>query len=438
MAFVPWLGLYRERSAAIQGIGQLENETFAFGDNWTVAYIDARTELLNGYWQRFQNAQRQLLVDHSGIDAVEETITAHENSTARTYADLKAELSRLKLALQAAIQPPARIPRASEVKISTFAGKYTEWTAWRAEFKAKVLDTRMESADKIGLLMSSLKHEAAACAGRAERLDELELTRIWTKLDKTYDNTYQQVYAHICCILALPAIAHPSAEKLRAMIDTVDEHLRMLKRHAIETDHWSPIVCVMLLAKLDSETRHQWETKATLPPKPDLDALFVHMEQRILAIRNVEQSAHQAQPHHAPASTGGKPAKPNKANGHENNRYHPYRPRPSRSDGRAASRERQQSEVPTCSYCANGTKHHLWRCDGFRALETAKKFEHLRKAGLCEICLVARHAASDCAKGLCPKCKTGKHNSFLCSQQKSKQVHHVRNGRSRRRTNQHA
>lgn len=45
-----------------------------------------------------------------------------------------------------------------------------------------------------------------------------------------------------------------SAERLREMIDTIDEHLRMLKRLGIDTDAWSATVNVWKLqCLLDSE-----------------------------------------------------------------------------------------------------------------------------------------------------------------------------------------
>lgn len=56
-----------------------------------------------------------------------------------------------------------------------------------------MLDTQLDASDKISLLLGTLAKEAASCAGRAERLDQMELQRIWNKLEKTYDNKYQQV-----------------------------------------------------------------------------------------------------------------------------------------------------------------------------------------------------------------------------------------------------
>lgn len=228
------------------------------------------------------------------------------------YAAAKTKLLQLHSTVPVENAKP-RAPRASEIKVDTFGGKYTDWAAWRSQFKAKVLDANIDVSDKISLLMGVLVKEAATCAGRAERLDQVELDRIWSKLDRTYDNKYQQVYEHIAEIIGIAPMTQPSADKLRSMIDVVDQHLRMLKRFEIDTDKWSPIVCVLLLGKLDIDTRNQWESKDSLPSMPDLKALFTYLEQRILAIRNVEMSAKRientaAMAHHSAA------AKPIKSN----------------------------------------------------------------------------------------------------------------------------
>lgn len=63
-----------------------------------------------------------------------------------------------------------------------------------------------------------------------------------------------QVYAHIMQINNIAPIQTASAERLREMIDTIDEHLRMLKRLGIDTDAWSATVNVWKLqCLLDSE-----------------------------------------------------------------------------------------------------------------------------------------------------------------------------------------
>lgn len=251
-----------------------------------------------------------------------------------------------------------------------------------------------------------------------------EFTRVWAKLEKTYDNKYQQAYSHIMQILNIPHMSKPSAEKLRAMIDTTDQHLRMLKRFDVDTEQWSAIICVILLGKIDNETRGLWETKDNLPNIPDMNALFSHLEQRILAIRNMEQSARQYALVSQPAIANDKPAKAS-----------PRQPQHDSKNGvnrKPASKAEPMPPSKPCPMCANGVEHFLWRCDAFRALDSAKKLDLLKSWNICEVCLVANHAAADCSKGICPNCHKGKHNTAVCPQPKARQINHIRGGKRKR------
>lgn len=215
---------------------------------------------------------------------------------------------------------------------------------------------------------------------------------------------------------------------MRAMIDTTDGHLRMLQRFDINTDQWSAIVCVLLLDKLDPETRAQWETKEKLPQIPDLKELFTHMEQRILAIRNMEQTAR----HYGQASGKIHPGKSGKATTTEANRYQPYdRERKGITNGSQLAKPKERPTAPDCPKCGNHVKHFLWHCDGFKALSSAEQLAQLSKWNICEVCLIAKHKAADCTKGICPICKTARHNSLVCPQRVAKQVNHARGGKHR-------
>lgn len=233
------MGLLRERTAAAEIIQQIltemENQTNAL----SVPELAVRLEILDGYWSRFQDVQRELLVNFSYIDEIFNTINESERNTQASYPAAKTKLLQLHSTVPVENAKP-RASRASEIKVDTFGGKYTDWAAWRSQFKTKVLDANIDVADKISLLMGALVKEAATCAGRAERLDQVELDRIWSKVDRTYDNKYQQVYAHIAEIIGIAPMTQPSADKLRSMIDVVDQHLRMLKRFEIDTDQWGP------------------------------------------------------------------------------------------------------------------------------------------------------------------------------------------------------
>lgn len=420
--------LVRERSTAIDNMRTLQRDAVANANNWSITQLGVRLDILESYWQCFRQAQRQLMLEYSHLECVIDTMSQIEYEALELYANVKANMQQAKAELELAA-PQLKPPRPSEIKVSIFSGKYTEWSAWWAEFKAKVLDTRLEPSDKITLLLGALAKEAPNCAGQAERLDALELDRIWSKLDRTYDNKYQQVYEHIAQIVHISSIQQPSADKLRSMIDTVDQHLRMLKRFDIETDHWGPMVCVILLNKLDMETRNQWESKDSLPPMPELAALFAFLEQRILAIRNVEQNARHAQ--QPSAATNVNASRPFKGGiSTVKHRFHPNEMKP--MDSANTSKDNAKSEPPSCPRCGSDTKHYLWHCGAFRALESTVQIDQLRKWGICEVCLQSKHKASECTKGNCPICKTGRHNSSICPQSKlAKKVNHVRRKRAR-------
>lgn len=278
--------------------------------------------------------------------------------------------------------------------------------------------------------MSALEKEAATCAGRVESLNAIELERVWAKLNKTYDNEYQQVFAHIAKIINIAPISSPSAECLRSMIYTVDQHLRMLQRFDIATEEWSPLVCVLMLTKLDAETRNKWETRDVMPNKPCLNTLTDFLEKQIHGIRNAQLSTKlpvQIMPTNG--NGGGKASKPN---GQPKQRYHPYET----TKGAAGSNQNTSNPKipgPECPQCGKNVNHFLWHCETFRALTSSEKIERLGKWGICEVCLVAKHKAVDCTKGTCPICKTAKHNSMVCPQNVGKRVHHARGGKRQQR-----
>lgn len=422
-----YMGLLCERTAVIENMQLMVTNIENDAAELTAPQLAVRLEILDGYWNRFEEAQRSLLVEYTHVTAITETLSQVEHDTQQLYADTKSALLQRQTLLPAE-EPRRRAPRASEIKVDTFSGKYTEWAAWRLQFKAKVLDAHIDVADKISLLTGALTREAATCAGRAECLDQVELDRMWKKLHRTYDNKYQQVYAHIAEIISIAPMTQPSADKIRSMIDVVDQHLRMLQRFDIGTDHWSPIVCVLLLGKLDVDTRNQWECKDSLPSMPDLKALFTYLEQRILAIRNVELNAKRIQNSSLVSYNGGsnKSAKPNAMN--KGNRFHPYenKQQPDSQQSNGDSRVAVQSNAPECLQCGNGAQHFLWKCDAFRQLPSTAKLQQLAKWGICEVCLISKHKANECTKGVCPTCKSGRHNSLVCPQAVPKKVNHVR------------
>lgn len=131
-------GLIAEREIAITNINHVTTTWSDADQNWTEALVETRMGILDGYWQRFQTAQQKLATEYSDIDAVVENMGESEATAIILYSETKAFLLQQKKNIAASATPLQRIPRASEIKLSKFSGKYTEWAAWRSEFQAKV------------------------------------------------------------------------------------------------------------------------------------------------------------------------------------------------------------------------------------------------------------------------------------------------------------
>ena len=65
-----YAGLMRQRDAAADQIHQIYNTVLQAGDQWSVAIINSKLDVVATYWQRFQNAQSQLLMEYADISLI--------------------------------------------------------------------------------------------------------------------------------------------------------------------------------------------------------------------------------------------------------------------------------------------------------------------------------------------------------------------------------
>lgn len=131
-------GLLNLRAAAVEQIQQIHNEIDHPDNAWTATVIDARHGLIDGYWHRFQEIQQRLMLEFSHVEVIMHGYNEAEQHAADVYSTTKAELNDLKVARQPVPVVAARIPKASEIRLSKFSGNYTDWAGWRAEFQVKV------------------------------------------------------------------------------------------------------------------------------------------------------------------------------------------------------------------------------------------------------------------------------------------------------------
>ena len=65
--------------------------------------------------------------------------------------------------------------------------------------------------------------------------------------------------AHLAAIHALPAIKKESSVELRKLLESTNEHVQALEALRLPLSQWDAILVYCLLAKLDAESRKQFE-----------------------------------------------------------------------------------------------------------------------------------------------------------------------------------
>lgn len=315
---------------------------------------------------------------------------------------------------------PKRMLHPKEIKLDTFDGNFAEWAEWRGIFENDVLNTDLLPVEKIKLLLDALSGEAKRTAGRSEKRDEDELQRIWGKLVHTYDNPYQQVYAHITSILSLPKLKSPTDENFRNIINEVDEHMRLLERYGV-LNNWSAIICVLLLQKLDEPTLYLWNASTHKTKLPNKEALFIFLTERSHSLAD----ARLATAISSSSSYSAIPATP----ANSANQYQRYKQGES-SSFRASRFVNRRDEIAPyqnppsriCTICQK-TGHRAFNCNDLISLPITQRWDAVYSKGLCQCCLGANHNFKNCNRGYkCSRCSDSTHATILCKQVREQEV----------------
>lgn len=322
-------------------------------------------------------------------------------------------LKEIEVAAAASKANQPMTPSFGDIRLQKFSGAATEWVEWRANFEEKVLNTTLTSAQKIDLLLDSLTGDAKESAGKAESRNEEELQRIWGKLVHWYNNPYKQVFKHFLTILTLDNIESPSAKSFRTMINVVEEQLRLLAKYKVGI---SELLSVILLLKLDDDSRYLWNTATTKPIIPNTESLFNFLRERSRALEDEQDtklasSSLSKSLNVKPVQTEVKSIPPYV---HSNNRVINRNAR--KDDLMPYTRHSQgnPSHIRSCALC--GKNHHLLVCYSFADMSVKQKNDFITNNKICSQCLKGRHSVNDCrSRDNCKTCNSPTHNTVLCA-----------------------
>lgn len=399
---------------------------------WSLSELEVRSEMLANSWDAFCNLHQRVKEEFGEIDGVIALCDSTCEEAIHYYASAKANFQQ-RIKNKVAIHAPKPLPKFAEIRLESFDGDYRKWTAWKAQFLAKVYETGLAADQKIDLLVGSITGAAAECVGQILNRDSAELERVWELMLKRFDNEYRLVLSHINRIINYPRLVAESADDLRKMIDTFDQQLRLLQRFQYDTDGWSPIIVGLILSKLDALTHSKWEMENEHRDMPKMKDLFNFLNRRIGALRNLNDAkpTHAATTHkstddmryNSQYNTHGRNTRNDK---HVAGTFHDKR-----TDDRSRIRRPQISNdsfafakgygpgdsgvaKPPCPNVICGKPHRLWNCNAFARESFERQLKLIEEWRLCPSCLIEKHAAADCTRNGCPRCNNAKHNSLIC------------------------
>lgn len=400
-------------------------------EQWSAAFIKVQKVMLDSYWVEYQRQQSALMIEFSENDGHLQYMEATTQMAAQVYEDTMELLDNRLKDLSAVVLPsPLPPPKPSEIQLPKFKGDYTEWTAWRSQFVSRVYETTLPVHSKMDLLFGALDGEARLCAGMVDGRDQSDLDRVWSKLEQVYDNKYQLIRAHCDSILDLPVLAKPDPAGIRRMIDTFEKECDALKRFEFDVASWSPFLAVIMLRKLDTQTRSDWEMIRDVSEVQSLSRLTVFLEKKIQALRN-RTSATAESKNEANGNHSGSSKRSHDGSNHNHNNDKRYKPE---KDSNSRPKIDQHTDKPVCISCKD-KRHFLWQCAKFRALTLSERVERITAWKICPCCLIKKHSSDTCDATGCSRCDNAKHNNMLCPKYTVFRANHLRAGRRNRGRN---
>ena len=282
--------------------------------------------------------------------------------------------------------------RLPKLEVPTFDGDVLNWKNFWQQFQISVHDrSNLTNTEKLVYLQNSLKggtarHTIEGLTKSGEHYDEA-IECLKTRYDRP--RIIHQI--HVKRILDAPNLKEGNGKELRALHDTVVQHLRALKTIGHETP--SSFITSLLELKLDSTTMFEWQQHS----QKHTD---VPNHQELLDFINLRAQASEA------TSSEKKTPRSTLPNYHTN--------KPSKGSSSAykqvssftASTQPTERNCPACK----STNHPLYTCNDFRLLSHDNKLALLKTNDYCINCLRPGHFIKNC-KSLhhCKRCQKPHH-----------------------------
>ena len=352
--------------------------------NLTAGVIRSRIDLLERYWNTFQEGHSRL---QAVADLQEEDYFQNDvySSTECQYTNALGHLYDLQGGVTAAANEAPRtnsrdlapLPR---ISLPTFSGHLVDWESFRDVFRSLIhLHPNLSNVQKLQYLKEAVQGEAKAALSTLP-ITDANYTVAWKILVERYDEKCTLVLQHMGRLVHAPAPKGETAAGLRSLLDRVtmaQESLRALDMPVDTWDHW---MSFFLIDGLDTETRKDWEkTFGSQKEFPSSTAVSEFITSRIRALRSTSARK-------LPSSNF----------------------RPQEKQVRSFASGTSSGGCPKCQ-----GNHSFHRCPSVESSTPKERRAMAHRCGLCFNCLRPGHMRTQCTlSDRCHQCH-GSHHTLL-------------------------
>ncbi|XP_076660052.1 uncharacterized protein LOC143363338 [Halictus rubicundus] len=363
--------------------------------------LQKRIELLESYWRNFtanHNAMRPM-PDYAAsnyrkrglYDEVEEAYIQNSSELVERLENLKPVVSAIPA--EAESHECNAGPRLPTLTIEKFSGDLLRWEEFRDSFRATIHNSkRLQDVQRIQYLKASLTGAAAKVIARTS-LTDANYSTAWAALERRYGGIRVLTTAHLGRLLDCPAVKRASKEELTRVLDEFCQARDALAALKKSVDTWDDWFVTLLVRKLDSTTRLDWEK---MFPDPTIMPSF-------LEIRDFLESRI-----HALASTQ-EPTCSSTTTKREETRKSEQRTAMTVQMTKGPSAK--ASNIRKCPLCSDN--HQLGHCSQFKTLSAPERKEFVYRNKLCVSCFSGTHLLAACTSSYrCMVCGGHHHTSL--------------------------
>lgn len=281
------------------------------------------------------------------------------------------------------------------IKLPFFNGELTEWIAFKDLFEYLVhTNTGFSDTLKFHQLRTHLRGTALETI-KGYQLTGANYESAWKDLKMRFDRKDEIIQEYIRRFLEVPAITfRPTFSKLRAIVDSTNQMLRALPSLGAKVKDWDPFILLIIMTKLDEESRFDWKKHIGRRDKIKVSNLIEFLELKAIDLQP-NQGDHLSQMLKGEKGCQRKIFQINEKSSHKG-----------------------KKECPLCK-----GDHYIWHCSKLKKECAKVRTDIIRTLKVCFKCLL-KHEIGLCSKEDCPYCG-GPHNVLLCfkkerDQQRSK------------------